>query len=134
MTHLSLSPTAAVAVDFEVFDFPGIELTTRSSGEQLLMLVWSEGRKHLLFDREIPREDEATVAAVRREVAAFNADRITGWRELLVAAYDQERIQLDLERARLSQRTRAVATARQDAGAACLRARQAARKAAAAAV
>lgn len=130
MTHLSLSPASAVDIDFEVFEFPAIELVTRSSGETLLMLVWSEGRKHLLFDRDVPREDENVIAEVRAEVARFNADRITGWREVLVAAYDQECVELDAERIRLSQRTRAVARARQDAGSACLRARHAAHKAA----
>ncbi len=130
MAHLTLTPADAVAIDFEVFEFPEIELTTRSSGESLLMLVWSEGRKHLLFDRDVERGQAELMAEVRLEVARFNADTITGWRELVTASVAEERALLRVEREALSRRGIAAARAYENVGLACLRARRAARAAA----
>lgn len=129
MKHLALDPQQLAKIDFDTFDFPELELVTRSSGEELLMVVWAGGRRFLLHDREIPRDQMGVIEEVRAEVEAFNADTITGWRDLVTAAVERERQAIADARDALFDRTLAVERAHQDAGFACLRARSSARTA-----
>lgn len=133
MSHLVLDPQQLVAIDWESFAFPPVDLETRSSGEELLMLVWSGDREFLLHDRDVPLEEAAYMGEVRAQVAAFNADTITGWRELATSAHEKEKAAIAEERAALMTRQRNLVRAYEDAGFGALRARSEARRAAAAA-
>lgn len=127
MSHLVLDPQQFVAIDYDSFTFPPVRLETRSSGEDLLMLVWAGDREFLLHDRDVPRQEAAYMDEVRAQVAAFNADTISGWRELAVVAHRAEADAVVAEREALRERQRQVARAIEDAGFAALRARREAR-------
>jgi len=124
MAFLTLDPQHLLDIDFDTFTFPRLQLDTRSSGEELLMVVWSEGRKYLLYDREVPRDRPDIVDAVRLGVQRFNEDPISGWRELFAAASDAEQASIEAQRTALAERSSALFEARQAAGFACLRARR----------
>lgn len=124
MSHLALDPQQLASIDFETFPFPKVHLVERESAEDLLMLVWAEGRTQLLLDREVPREDAERIREVRDEVDQFNADPVSGWRELIITAHEAEMTAIATERDALAARRRTAAAHYDDAGFALMRARR----------
>lgn len=125
LSHLALTPQQLAAIDFTTFDFPGVELVTRTSGEDLLILVWAGGRAFLLHNRDVPRDAASYIDEIRSEVQAFNADPVSGWRDLIIATHKAEMESIAAERQVLTARRRAAAAQYDDAGFALMRARRA---------
>lgn len=123
MAHLALDPQQLAGIDFTTFTFPPVELRSRTSGEDVLMLVWAGEREYLLFDRDVPRDDLQLMAEVLSEIDQFNVDPISGWRELIVAAHQGEIASIGEAQEALRVRRRAAAAALEDAGFAVLRVR-----------
>lgn len=127
MPHLALSPKQLAAIDFDTFEFPKLRVILVTHGATLIAV--SSGSGPRLFNGSFRRKDDEAIAEIRAEVARFNADPISGWRDLFITTNEQENAVLTSERDALLERRRVLARAYDDAGAACLRARREARSA-----
>ena len=129
MLALTLRPATAVAIDFATFEFPKVRVQVKESGDELLVLVWNEGepyKGYLLLDADVKVDDHAALDLIVRTVDEFNADPITGWRNLFTAAFEKEHQMVDEVRAAADARSRAVKNASEAAGFAVLNARRSA--------
>ena len=129
MLALTLRPATAVAIDFATFEFPKLRVQVKESGDELLVLVWNDGgpyKGYLLLDADVKADDRAALDLILRRVDAFNADPITGWRDVVATAIDAERKSIVAERAALDERSRAARTALENVGLAAMRARRSA--------
>lgn len=129
MSHLALSSKQFMDIDFDTFEFPQLRVIAVTHGATLVVV--SSGRGPQLFSGTFDRKEDEGIAEIRAEVARFNADPISGWRDLFIKTNEQERVVLSAEREALAQRRRALAMADDSAGYAILRARRAERGAAA---
>ena len=129
MVHLALTPPQLASIDFDTFEFPKLRLLLVTFGATLVSVNGGAGLD--VFSDHCSPKTNPLIAEVRAEVQAFNADPISGWRDLFIATNEREQAAIAAERDALAERRQTLARAYDNAGHAALRARRAARAAAA---
>ena len=125
MPHLALDPQQLVDIDFDRFEFPKVRLIAVKDSKGALVSVSAGSIK--LLNQKVTVSAKTFIAEVRALVEAFNADPISGWRELVIRTKDDEKATIRAEQDALTSRLRALRCAYDDAGFALLRARRASR-------